>query len=355
MFVEFFFDVVVQSILVTFFVLCMITLLEYVNVVTQGYVNGFMKKHLSWQVFLSSVLGILPGCLGSYAAVTMYTHDIIGFGALMSNLIATTGDEAFLMFSLMPDKALIIFLVLFGLSVVIGCIINIFSNKKVVKIRNLTHFQLHKTHDTENQKIKGRIADNIKNISPRRLSLIISLLVFIVLILTGFLNEHHDEGEMSAEDNIIKITFTVLSLFSLFVILKVSEHFLEEHIWHHVIGKHFKKVFLWTLAALTVIFLLENIFDFASLIKNYDSKNVEFVMLLIAIAIGLIPESGPHIVFISLYLSGSIPFAVLLANSIVQDGHGTIPLFAENKRDFFVVKGLKTIIAVLIGLALLKM
>ena len=80
------------------------------------------------------------------------------------------------------------------------------------------------------------------------------------------------------------------------------------------------------------------------------SSHIEIVLLLVAVLIGLIPESGPHIVFITLYCSGAIPFTVLLANSIVQDGHGAIPLFAENKRDFFLVKGIKAAIAIVIGL-----
>jgi hypothetical protein len=77
--------------------------------------------------------------------------------------------------------------------------------------------------------------------------------------------------------------------------------------------------------------------------------------LVIAILVGLIPESGPHIVFISLFLSGSIPFSILLANSLVQDGHGGLPLFAEAKRTFVFIKLLKLLIAFILGGALLML
>jgi hypothetical protein len=41
----------------------------------------------------------------------------------------------------------------------------------------------------------------------------------------------------------------------------------------------------------------------------------------------------------------------LLANCIVQDGHGAIPLFAESKKDFFIVKGIKVVLAAAVGAA----
>ena len=77
---EFFSEVILQTLLITFFVLCMITVLEYVNVVSQGLVNKFMRQKPSVQILLSSFLGLLPGCIGSYAAVSMYTHEVVGFG-----------------------------------------------------------------------------------------------------------------------------------------------------------------------------------------------------------------------------------------------------------------------------------
>ena len=71
-------------------------------------------------------------------------------------------------------------------------------------------------------------------------------------------------------------------------------------------------------------------------------------LFLAAIAIGLVPQSGPHLLFVSLYASGLIPFPVLLANSIVQDGHSALPLLAESKAAFFKVKALKCALALLV-------
>jgi len=87
-----------------------------------------------------------------------------------------------------------------------------------------------------------------------------------------------------------------------------------------------------------------------------DSVNLQewvrdnaFWMLLLAVLVGLIPESGPHLVFVTLFLSGSIPFSILLANSITQDGHASLPLLAESKRGFLTVKLINALVGLFVG------
>jgi len=58
------------------------------------------------------------------------------------------------------------------------------------------------------------------------------------------------------------------------------------------------------------------------------------IMLVAACIVGLVPESGPHLVFLTLYTQGAVPFSVLLASSVVQDGHGMLPLLADSRIDF---------------------
>jgi len=65
--------------------------------------------------------------------------------------------------------------------------------------------------------------------------------------------------------------------------------------------------------------------------------------------VGIIPESGPHLVFVTLFSQGTIPFAILLANSIVQDGHGTLPLLAVSARAFIWLKVVNIVIGLVLG------
>ncbi|MDD4639156.1 MAG: putative manganese transporter, partial [Bacteroidales bacterium] len=77
-----------------------------------------------------------------------------------------------------------------------------------------------------------------------------------------------------------------------------------------------------------------------------------FFMILIAALIGLIPESGPHMVFITLFAGGLIPFSVLFFSSLVQDGHTALPLLAESKKSFAKAKLINLTLGIVTGLIL---
>jgi hypothetical protein len=87
-------------------------------------------------------------------------------------------------------------------------------------------------------------------------------------------------------------------------------------------------------------------------VQSWISTNM-YVVLFIAVLVGVIPESGPHLIFVTLFAQGSIPFSILLASSISQDGHGMLPLLAESRRSFLAVKIVNVIYASIIGLTAL--
>mgnify|MGYP002508881646 CR=1 FL=1 len=74
-----------------------------------------------------------------------------------------------------------------------------------------------------------------------------------------------------------------------------------------------------------------------------------FVVILIAALVGMIPESGPHMIFITLFAGGYVPFSVLLASSISQDGHTALPLLASDKQNFLRTKLVNALVAVVCG------
>ena len=137
----------------------------------------------------------------------------------------------------------------------------------------------------------------------------------------------------------------ITTIIAIFIVITVPEHFLEEHLWNHIVKIHIPKIFMWTFGTLLVINILLHFFD----INNWIADNM-FTVLAIAILIGIIPESGPHLVFVTLFASGTIPFSILLASSIVQDGHGMLPLLAESKKSFFAVKAVNIIVGFIVGI-----
>ncbi len=72
-------------------------------------------------------------------------------------------------------------------------------------------------------------------------------------------------------------------------------------------------------------------------------------VLLLGALIGLIPESGPHLIFVMMYAQGLIPFSVLFTTSFVQDGHGMLPLLSYSLKDSVLIKMFNIVFALLSG------
>jgi hypothetical protein len=54
-------------------------------------------------------------------------------------------------------------------------------------------------------------------------------------------------------------------------------------------------------------------------------------------------------IFVTLYAAGVVPFPVLLASCISQDGHSSIPLLAESKKSFVWAKLINCAVALVAG------
>jgi hypothetical protein len=347
----------------------MMLIVEYLNVQSKGAWSEKLKKSPISQLLIAGLLGITPGCLGAYTVVSLYTHNIFSFGALVTVMIATTGDEAFVMFSMIPEETIKITAIIFGIAILSGFIINLFKVPKTKLSHQTFHFKIHKEENDCHGRKRFNIFKEFKNISFHRAIIIFGLFIFLFALSSGKIGhihneepqaeivhhdhdheiddieEHHHElhgdNELFTHWNWISITFLVLSLCALFIAATVPDHFLESHLWEHIIKKHFIKIFLWTFGALVFINILINYLDIDIWLKDN-----QLIILLVAVLIGLIPESGPHLVFVTLFFEGTIPFSTLLASSIVQDGHGALPLFAESKKSFVLVK----LINLLVGL-----
>jgi hypothetical protein len=164
------------------------------------------------------------------------------------------------------------------------------------------------------------------------------LVLFLGALLTGQLGP--------AEWDWIRITLCTVSAAALFMIVTVPDHFLEEHLWRHVVMRHAPPIFLWTLGAMLVIQVATQQLHLEAIIQ----QNL-WVVLLVACLVGLIPESGPHMVFVILYAQHTIPLSILLASSIVQDGHGMLPMLAHSRRAFLGIKGITFMFGIATGAA----
>jgi len=342
-------EVIKQSVLITGLVMVMMILIEYINVTSKGKALRRLQNRPALQILISALLGLVPGCSGGFVVVSLYAHNLVSFGALIAMMIATVGDEAFVMLAIIPETSLILIALLFVLAIVVGFITDRFI-RRIPGPFSPEHFVVHDQEDGkhENLQIRGSIRDNFKTVRWRRLILILGLILFSVSIAFGLLehdhHEHEQAGNLLFSERWLNLTFAGLSLVTFVFTLFATNHFIEKHIWDHVIKHHFLKIFLWTFGTLLIIHLLMNNIDLNTWIRDQF-----WLVLPVAILVGIIPASGPHLIFVTLFASGVIPFSILLANSIVQDGHAGLPLLAETKKGFFIVKALKITLALAVA------
>ncbi|MDZ7626717.1 MAG: putative manganese transporter [Ignavibacteriaceae bacterium] len=270
---EIFINVIKESLKVTLFVLVMMVAIDIINVKTKGKLESILQTGRKWkQYIIASLLGAAPGCLGSFAGVSLYIHGMISFGALTGLMLATAGDEQFIMLAMIPDTALILFAILFLLGIITGYFTDYIVKK--FKIQTCTDCEFKQYHPGE-------------------------------------------EG---------------------------YKHYFKDHIWTHIVKGHLVRIFLWTFGALLVIKYGMSLVDLQNITSEYT-----FLLLILGALIGIIPESGPHLIFVMLFAEGLIPFSVLFTSSIVQDGHGMLPMLSYSVKDSLKIKIFNLAFGIILG------
>ncbi len=317
---------------ITGFVFVMMLVIEYVNVFSRGLWRDGLARNRWGQYLVAALLGVIPGCLGAFMVVGMYSHRMLSLGALVAAMIATSGDEAFVMFALMPRQAILLSLGLLILGILAGALTDVFARDRTDGCIGLEIHDQEQCHCFNH----GRILNQLKDMSPIRGMLLAILAALIVVVGTGLIGP--------TEWNWIRLTIMVLTIISLLIVGTVPEHFLKHHLWDHVARQHLPRIFAWTFGTLLLMHILTEYLQLEGLIRESL-----WVVLVIACLVGLIPESGPHLVFLTLYVQGSVPLSILLASSIVQDGHGMLPLLAHSRRDFVQIKLINLMVGLGVG------
>jgi hypothetical protein len=277
--------------MISFFVFVMMLLVDFVDTISKKRISDILKGGRWRQYTLASFFGSTPGCLGAFMNVSLYVHGLISFVAIVGGMIATSGDEAFVMLVQFPGTAL----VLFGLLFVSGIIFAWISDK-AVKILGITPCEScvdaqceHCESGMDNHEPIGNIfrpvnlLENFRSFPFTRFLLLMSIVSFMLLVFTGILGPSTWDWNWNLE----------------FFILK------------HM---------MW--------------------------------VLLLGALIGVVPESGPHLIFVMMYAQGLVPFSVLFTTSFVQDDHGMLPLLSYSIKDSILIKTFNLLFGDTIGATL---
>ncbi|MCK4465812.1 MAG: hypothetical protein KAU83_08875, partial [Bacteroidales bacterium] len=238
-------NVIKQSLTITLFVFAMMLILDYFNVLTRGRINGIIKGGRWRQYLVSSFLGATPGCLGAFLNVSFYVHGLISFGALVGGMIATSGDEAFVLLAMVPKQALLLFALLFVFGIVFGWL----SDKiaAALRLKTCKECVLQTIHDSEECSYFEKQAIIRSYLKPSAIRIL--MLVGTAAILAGVVFGLFGPSSWDWK----RITFVTLISISFGIIATVPEHFLREHIWKHIVKEHLWSVFLWSFSAILIV------------------------------------------------------------------------------------------------------
>ncbi|MEJ2427582.1 MAG: putative manganese transporter [Deltaproteobacteria bacterium] len=287
-----------QALMITVFVFVMMLLVDFIDTVSERRLSALMQGGRWRQYTLASFLGSTPGCLGAFMNVSLYVHGVITFGAQLIGLVPCEACRA------------------------VHCDHCLTETRNTLSIGDLLK--------------PGNLLTNIQSLSFARFLLLTLIGSFFLLVVTGMLGPNSWGWK--------RITFMCLSLCSLYIALVASEHYLQEHIWDHLIKKHLFRVFLWSFGALFIVYWGLAFWNLEAFIQ----QNLVWVLVIGAL-MGLIPESGPHLVFVMMYAQGLIPFSVLFTTSFVQDGHGMLPLLSYSIKDSVLIKIFNLIFGLAVG------
>ena len=301
--------------------------------------GAWMARSRRWQPAIAALLGALPGCGGAIIVVTQFTRGYASFGALISVLVATMGDAAFLLLAREPSTALTVI----AISMVAGTI----SGMIVDRIHS---------HDFLRPKaIAADIArlamDTGRSLLPRGGRTIWFAFLAPGVVLGGMIAFQADPDEILGIPG-----FTVWFGF-LGAALSIVLWSLSAGGKSHTIGggcydlgtriaADTNFVTTWVVMAFLGYELVVHLFgaDIGTFFQAWAP-----VMPMVAILVGFIPGCGPQIVVTTLYLAGAIPLSAQLSNAIANDGDALFPAIALAPKAAVLATVYSAIPALLVG------
>jgi hypothetical protein len=333
-----------HALMISFFVFVMMLLVDFIDMASQRRASDIIRGGRWRQYTLASFLGSTPGCLGAFMNVSLYVHGMISFGAIVGGMIATSGDEAFVMLTQFPGTALALFGMLFVLGIAFAWV-----SDKIILFLGITTCEscidIHCEDCQPGSEIQENIGDifrptnlfkNFHSLSFTRFLILVLIVSFLILITKGIIGPDTWNWK--------RITFMCLSLCTLYIIMVCSENYLDFHIWNHIMKKHLFRVFLWSFGALLFIHWGLEMWNLDSFIHHHM-----IWVLFIGALMGIIPESGPHLIFVMMYAQGLVPFSVLFTTSFVQDGHGMLPMISYSLKDSGLIKAFNLVFGLFVG------
>ena len=353
---------------VTVFVAAMVLLFSWLQYLTAGRFVDWIRSSRQWQPFIGALMGLTPGCGGAIIMMPMYARGYVTYGTVLSTLIATLGDSAFVLFGAtiqdpsLLEPVLAVHLISFAAGVLWGYGADYLEITPSRPLGRLSFQSANETKETKNQvepindghdiissfprEEPGSLSYRIVHSGYRIWWAVTSIgLVLGIMLIFWFAEDPNYSPEIAwditTRDGLL--TWVGIIGTSLSVILyAASKSFLaddteatigdklnslDETLTHAASETAF--VTFWVLFAYLAFEAAMSLGGASE--SDLASNGDGVVAIVVAASIGLIPGCGPQIIAITAYIEGIISFPALVANAISQDGDALFPLLVRHR------------------------
>ncbi|NLJ79592.1 MAG: arsenic efflux protein [Firmicutes bacterium] len=387
---------------VTVFVGAVLLIFGYLDYLLSGRLIKKIEDSKKLQPVIGAFLGLTPGCGGAILVMPLFPRGTVSFGTITATLIATMGDSAFVLMSVMPKEYLLVSALSFVVAIITGYLVDLLPIgdylQRKYRADRKSRAELKKAHAAYEHSLleaeTGLASSELMHIGHSEgdeIDLALhhrakghqpidtfgyrathgSYFIYWIVISLGLILGIMDLFQVDLNALPIPNLSTVLGVFGTAIsilTMLLSRKFisddtheeaelklasLKETSIHNAQETAF--VGTWVFFA----YLAYELFVLALGSGNYlagESTLIFFLTqagllgVITGVLVGIIPGCGPQIIFVTLYTRGLVPFAALLANAISQDGDALFPLIAVDKRSAFWVTVFNTIPALIVGL-----
>jgi hypothetical protein len=260
------------------------------------------KKAGKAQPAMGAMLSAVPGCAGSLTLTRLYTAGAVSGATLLAGHLATMGDASFVLWTGRPLATL----GLLGIVLVIGIGAGLLSQR----------FNLSQTPPVP------------KTEGPEASTETLPWLAAVWVLLALAVGLDTVVGLPALAGLVLGVALAGVSLWSL---RAMSQQRAKQAGVRAILTtvRDAAEITLWVMAA-DVVFTVAAHGGGAGIIQLLHGN----LMLDVAIGalVGLIPGCGPQIVVATLFVTGNLPFAAVLANTLSQHGDAIFPLLSSARR-----------------------
>jgi hypothetical protein len=341
---------------------------------TKGRVLERLTANRRSGPLLGALLGMTPGCGGAIVVMPLWMRGQVSFGTLVAALVATMGDSSFVLIAAAPQLALQVHLLLLVVGVLVGLAVDalgIEPKRPAPPSRPPLRPASPLSPSTVGAMavLPGLLGRGPMLAYPPPTLLLFWFLTAVGLVLGAPVVAGATDGPTMARhlggvDPILVIggAGTLLCL----VIFLSTRGGVRDDTLRSVAAKLDSRravfvesaretsfVTVWVAAAFVATAMVVGVAD-VPLLAGEGSGAVfagraGLIAVLVAALVGLVPGCGPQIVLTGLYVSGALPFSVLVANALSQDGDALFPLLAGHRRAALLGTAISTVPGVVVG------